>query len=78
MFRESGPKDRRADSMIEGGGGVTMEALAERGKEKKRETISLMEDFPPSLNLIRKLIKLSVSKVALSLFRSLWMFVCLP
>lgn len=43
-----------------------MEALADRGKEKKRKTIFLMEDFPPSPNLIRKLIKLSDSKVTLS------------
>lgn len=52
-----------------------MEALAERGEEK-RETIFLMEDFPSSPNLVRKLIKLSGSRVSLSLSLSLSVFVC--
>ena len=52
-----------------------MGALAEREEEKKRETVFLMEDFPPSPNLVRGLIKLQGSKVAVA--RSLYLFLSL-
>lgn len=40
-----------------------MGPLAEGGEGKKRGTIFLMEDFPPSVNLVRKLIKLHAQRL---------------
>lgn len=40
-----------------------MGPLAEGGEGKKRGTIFLMEDFPPSVNLVRKLIKLQAQRL---------------
>lgn len=50
-------------------GGIGRERI-----RKKREAIFLMEDFPPSPNLVRKLIKFSGSKVALYLYLSLSLY----